>query len=329
MCAAPSFFLGRQPILDRNQKTVAYELLFRTSNQTGVEVLNDQMATASVISHAFSELGIDAVLGNRTGFINFSAELLLSDIVELLPAGRMVIELLETVEITPEVIERCRVLRQAGFTFALDDMVKITPAHEALLPLIEVVKIDILDTPSAAISGLVMQAHRSGVKVLAEKVETREQARECRELGCDFFQGYFFARPVILEGRRSDPSRQVLLNLLQLTLSNADRGAIERTFKQSPELTYKLMRLVNSVSMGLQTRIESLPRALVVLGSRQLQRWIQVLLFAQHSSGNAPSPLLTLAVTRGKMMELLAERECGDAEYRDQAFMAGILSLID
>lgn len=329
MRSSPSFILGRQPILDRTFRTVAYELLFRSTEHLKTGLLNDRMATSSVISHAFVELGIDATLGKLRGYINFDAELLMSDVVELLPVDRTTIELLETIDITPEVVERCRQLRERGFKLALDDMVHMTAAHEALLPLLDVVKIDVLGASEAAVADLVSRARRAGVKTLAEKVETSEQALWCQDLGFDYFQGYFFARPVILKGRRSDPSKQVLVNLLQQSMSNADRTAIEQTFKQSPELAFKLMRLVNSVGMGMRRKIQSLHHALVVLGSRQLQRWIQVLLFAHHSSGTFPTPLLTMAVTRGKLLELLAERESGEAEYRDRAFMAGILSLMD
>ena len=329
MHASPTFLLGRQPILDRNQNTVAYELLFRSGCREGANVSDDRMATSSVIAHAFNELGIDAVLGGCRGFINFDAELLMSGVVELLPPDRTVVELLETVEINDDIVSRCRELRAAGFHFALDDIVQMDVTHDALLPLIEVVKVDIPATPAGDVPGLVTRARRAGVKLLAEKVDSLEQANWCRDLGFDLFQGYYFARPVILEGRRADPSKQVLMNLLQQTLTDAEPQAIEQTFKQSPELSYKLMRLVNSVSMGFRSKIQSLSHALVVLGTRQLQRWLQVLLFAHHSTGDFPSPLLTLAVTRGKLMELLAERESFDEGYRDRAFMTGILSLMD
>lgn len=328
--AAPTFWLGRQPILDLTGTTVAYELLFRSGAVGGNGVLDDRMATASVISHAFNELGLASVLGNCRGFINFDAALLMSDIVELLPPERTVIELLETVEITTEVVERCRDLRSRGFSFALDDIVQLDAAHAPILPLVDVVKIDLPGTPVEALPGIVAAARCAGrVKLLAEKVDSREQADHCRRLGFDLFQGYFFARPVVLQGRRADPSRSVLLNLLQQALTDAENDRIEATFKQAPELSYKLMRLVNSVGMGLRSSIQSLSHALVILGRRQLQRWLQVLLFAHHNAGDFPSPLLQLAAGRGKLMELLAERQVTDTAYRDRAFMTGILSLLD
>jgi EAL and modified HD-GYP domain-containing signal transduction protein len=171
-----------------------------------------------------------------------------------------------------------------------------------------------------------MAAH---VQLLAEKVDTRAQADRCRELGFDLFQGYFFARPHVMQGRRADPSKRVLMRLLEQTLDESDNAAIEQTFKQAPELSYKLMRLVNSVGTGLRSSIQSLSHALTILGRRQLQRWLQVLLFAHQSTGDFPSPLLQMAASRGKLMELLAEQGSRDPKWRDRAFMTGILSLLD
>jgi EAL and modified HD-GYP domain-containing signal transduction protein len=203
------------------------------------------------------------------------------------------------------------------------------PGRQQVLPMIDVVKVDIPATPADQIPALIARVRRPGLKLLAEKIDTQAQADWCRELGFDLFQGYFFARPVVLEGRRADPSKQLLVQLLQQVLTDADNVDIEQSLKQSPELSYKLMRLVNSVGMGLRSPIQSLGHALVVLGRRQLQRWVQVLLFAHHSAGDFPSPLLTLAATRGRLLELLAERESCDNGFRDMAFMTGILSLLD
>ncbi|MBK7249608.1 MAG: EAL domain-containing protein [Gammaproteobacteria bacterium] len=326
----PVFWLGRQPILDRREQTVAYELLFRSGDAISGRVTDNRMATASVITHAFNELGIESVLGTCRGFINFDADLLLSDTVELLPPERTVVELLETVDITPAIVARCHELRALGFSFALDDVVQLGEHYTPVLPLIDIIKVDVLATPPGDLPAMIARARGlTGAKLLAEKVDSPEQARRCRELGFDLFQGYFFARPAVLEGRRVDPSRQVLVQLLQQVLTSADNRQIEATFKQAPELSYKLMRLVNSIGMGLRFPIASLSHALVFLGQQQLQRWVQLLLFAQRSRGTAQSPLLGMAATRGRLMELLAEKQSGDVAKRDRAFMAGILSLLD
>jgi EAL and modified HD-GYP domain-containing signal transduction protein len=242
----PAFWLGRQPILDAMAATVGYELLFRSDPGNAALVEDQRAATAIVINHAFSELGIAAVLGECRGFINFDRELLMSDVVELLPPERTVIELLEGLDPTRAVIERCRDLRSRGFSFALDDVVHLDDIHAPLLSIIDVVKIDVLATPPDKLPELVRKARAAArVKLLAEKVDTRAQADRCRELGFDLFQGYFFARPVLMQGRRTDPSKRVLMRLLEQSLDDdTDTVEIEGTFKQAPDLSYKLMRLV-------------------------------------------------------------------------------------
>jgi EAL and modified HD-GYP domain-containing signal transduction protein len=329
--ARPAFWLGRQPIIDGLGDTVGYELLFRSSPSNAAHVTDDQTATASVIACAFNELGIASVLGDCRGFINFDAALLMSDVVELLPPERTVIELLEHVRITGDVVDRCRDLRRRGFSFALDDVVQIDDAHAPLLPFIDIVKIDVLASAPDALVSLVATARSAGhVQLLAEKVDTRVRADLCRELGFELFQGYFFARPVLMQGRRADPSKRLLLRLLEQTLDDeTDTAAIEQTFKEAPELSYKLMRVVNSVGVGVRSPIQSLSHALTILGRRQLQRWLQLLLFAHQTTGDFASPLLQMAAARGKLMELLAEQRSRDQRWHDRAFMTGILSLLD
>lgn len=326
--AARDIFLGRQPILDRDQRIVAYELLFRTGHTADASATDDMQATASVIHHAFSEMGVQAVLGSRAGFINVSADMLLSDMVELLPKSQVVLELLETIAVTDAVIERCRVLRQLGFTLALDDFV-FDDSYRPLLALVDIVKVDLLLHSQDELRAVVSRLRQWPVRLLAEKVDSAEQAAFCHALGFDLFQGYFFARPSVLSAKRADPAQMALTQLLGLVLRDADTQQIEQIFKQHPSLTYNLMRLVNSVASGARRSMASVSQAIVVLGRRQLQRWLQLLLFTLQAGAPYPSPLLVLAATRGKMMELLASRLGRNADACDEAFMAGILSLID
>lgn len=326
--ATRDIFLGRQPILDRDQRIVAYELLFRSADTASVTVTDDMQATASVIHHAFSEMGVQAVLGSQLGFINVSADMLLSDLVELLPREQVVLELLETIIVTDAVIERCRALKQQGFMLALDDFV-FAESHRPLLALVDIVKLDLLQHTQDELRAAVSQLKPWPVKLLAEKVDSAEQAAYCHALGFDLFQGYFFARPAVLTAKRADPSQMALTQMLGMVMRDADTQQVEQVFKQHPNLTYNLIRLVNSVALGAQRSIASVSQALMVLGRKQLQRWLQLLLFTLQSGSAYPSPLLVLAATRGKMMELLAGKQRGDADYCDEAFMAGILSLIE
>jgi EAL and modified HD-GYP domain-containing signal transduction protein len=268
------------------------------------------------------------VLGKHLGFINISTDMLLSDLVELLPKTQVVLELLETIRVTEAVIERCRVLKQRGFTLALDDFV-FDESYRPLLGLIDIVKIDMLLHTQDELRTIVSQLKQWPVKLLAEKVDSAEQADFCHSLGFELFQGYYFARPALLSAKRADPSQMALIQLLGLVLRDAETQQIEQAFKPHPNLTYNLIRLVNSVACGVNRSIASVSQAIVVLGRKQLQRWLQLLLFTLQSDAPYPSPLLMLAATRGKMMELLATKLERSADFCDAAFMAGILSLIE
>ncbi len=326
--ASNEIFLGRQPILDREQRIVAYELLFRTGHTRAAGVTDDMQATASVIHHAFSEMGVQAVLGPHLGFINVICEILLSDLIEILPRSQVVLEMLETIEITEAIVERCRLLKQQGFMLALDDFV-YADHYTPLLALVDIVKIDLLLHTQDELRAIVGRLRKWPVKLLAEKVDSAEQARYCLELGFELFQGYYFARPAVLSARRANPAQLALLELLDLVLADADTVQIEQVFKQNPNLTYNLLRLVNSAGSGSGRRIATVAQAITLLGRKQLQRWLQLLMFTLQENTAYPSPLLLMAATRGRMMELLAQRRGGDAELREGAFMTGILSLIE
>lgn len=324
-------FLGRQPILDRTQQIVAYELLFRASGGSNAALIEDNFrATAEVVVRAFVEMGLANVLGNYSGYINVDERFLASELVELLPRDRVVLEILETVQLTPAVVTRLRELRQKGMRLALDDFTHLRPEQVPVLDLVEVVKVDLLGLQAHEIPPIVEYLHRWPLKLLAEKIDDSEQFQHCSQLGFELFQGYYFAKPTILVGRRIDPARIGVLRLINLVISDAEANALEREFKRYPHLTYKLLRLVNSVAFGVATQIDSLRHAITILGRRQLQRWLQLLLFTQRAEGVPGQPLFALAATRGKLMELMMDSIVpGDRGQVDQAFMVGALSLLD
>ena len=324
------FFLGRQPILDRTQQIVGFELLFRSAESLHcANILDLQAASASVIVNALSEFGFQDVLGRHRGFFNVTHEMLMSDALELLPKDRVVIELLETIIAAEDVAERCRTLKALGFTLALDDHV-YSPSFHAIYQLVDIVKVDVLEVPAAALPEMVGKLRAWPLTLLAEKVESAEQYALCSGLGFDLFQGYYFARPVVLRQNKVDVVKIAMLQLMKQVMAETELAEIEETFKQNPGLTYNLLRLVNSVAIGLRVRIKTLRHALMVLGLEQLKRWITLALYACNDNG-VQSPLLEMAAMRGKLMELLVGSlpANGGKEHADRAFMAGILSLID
>lgn len=322
------FFLARQPILDRAQTLVAYELLFRAAPTGPASFSSDLSATATVIAHA-AQLGLEKVVGQSLGYLNVDGDVLMSDIFQFLPRDRMVLEIIETTRATPEILARIEGLRQDGFRFALDDVIADTEDIQRLLPHADIVKLDLRDMPVSALLKLATQFKQAGKKLLAEKVETREQFELCLQLGVDYFQGYYFARPVVLSGKKLSPSRLAIMDLMSLIGRDADNREIEAAIKSDVSLCFNLLRLVNTPAAGTGRRIESVTQALLVLGRSQLQRWLQIMLYAEPSrQAHGLSPLLAMAATRGKLLELIASKD-GDRGNGDIAFTVGIMSLMD
>ena len=329
--AEEKFFLGRQPILDREQKLYGFELLFRSADTLHANVTDYLQASASVIFDALSSFGLREILGKHKGFINVNADVLMSEALELLPPEKVVIELLEHVPITDTVITRCRDLREKGFSIALDDHV-YEPVYEPLYEIVDVIKVDLFRTGMENLPRELETFRRWKPKLLAEKVETFEQYERCAELGFTYFQGYYFARPVVLTRTRVDVGRLAIVKLFNQLVAEVEIDELENTFKQNPNMILNLLRLVNSVSVGLKTRITSMRHAIMVLGYHQLRRWAMMALFANSAQAVGDNPLLVMAATRARLMELIiAEQPAAqlDHDYPDRAFMTGILSLAD
>ena len=324
------FFLARQPILDRNEDLIAYELLFRRPEAGPANTADEWRGAVSIIAHA-SELGIENVIGGLRGFFNVDYQILMRDLADFLPSQKVVFEIPQTIKITPELVQRVSKMVDAGYTFALDDVITFSEYIKPLLPLIEIVKINTSFMTWADMVVVVNQFKQAKKLLLAEKVETFEQFRNCLDLGFDYYQGYYFARPAILSGKKLAPSQAVILQLMTLLAREADNAEIEYKIKKEVSLCLSLLKLVNTPGMGITKSIHSLSEALVVLGRRQLQRWLHIQLYvSSHSNPHFVSPLLSLASTRGKLLELVAAKlEPVNKNIADTAFTVGVLSLLD
>jgi c-di-GMP phosphodiesterase len=324
------FYLGRQPILDRNQALFGYEMLFRNAPSGPAQIDTDMSATASVIAHA-AQLGLEKAMGDALGFLNVDAEVLMSDIFVFLPRERVVLEIVDSMPVSLTVLDRIAELRGHGFRFALSDVASDAPDVRQLMPLMDFIKLDLRDMPHSALMRLTATFKQAGKKLLAEKVETRAEFEACLALGFDYFQGFYFARPAVISGRKLSPSQLAVMELMTLITSDADNIEIERAVKRDVTLALNLLRLVNTPAVGARYKIDSLSQAVTVLGRRQLQRWLQILLYAEPAKrGSSMTPLLMLATTRGRMLELLAQRlQPSQRNIADVAFTVGIMSLMD
>lgn len=323
-------YLGRQPILDSEQQIQAFELLFRSGNANHAGVADGVKATSSVIVQALSEFGIESVLGKHAGFINCDAAFLLSDEIELLPPDKVVLEILETTKASEDVLQRCCDLKTKGFRIALDDFQGVHDDNRGFLPLVDVIKVDVLGMDERRLTEVTREATGSDAILLAEKVETQDIFRQCVSLGYRLFQGYYFSTPEIVPGRKLSSSQLIVVQLLDLIRRDAEVFEIENVFKQNPFLGVNLMRLANSAAVGLRAPLRSIANAIVVLGRRQLQRWLLLLLLTEHHhEGSRRSFWLHLAATRGQFMELVAKAEKHQMVVVDSAFIVGVVSVME
>lgn len=328
MDTAGNVFIGRQPILDKHHQLVAYELLFRTAGSSGAGALPDgTVATGRVLANALNQLGLHTVLGGKKAFLNVTMEFLQQGLHELLPRECAVLEILESVEPTPELVARCAQLRADGYELALDDFV-YSPAWEPLLDLATYVKLDVRALGMAGIAKLAGRLRGRRFALLAEKVETVDEFRRCLDLGFDYFQGYYFAKPELLGTKRVDPALPNAINLFNLVVGKAEIARIEAGFRQDVALSYGLLKFINSVGMGLVHRVTGIRHALVVLGHSKLARWLSLLMLSLPGQGVAPQALFHVALTRARLTELLGQKRLSPKEH-DLLFMMGMFSALD
>ena len=322
-------FIARQPILNRVKKTFGYELLFRRSHIQAANVTDNVKATASVMVNALNNIGMTKLIGDKRGFINVDEQVLASGITDLLPNKVTVFELLETVVITEAVLSLCRNARKGGYQLALDDYIPANGNAE-ILSLANYVKIDVMATERDEIVTLSKELKKyPSLKLVAEKVETQEDFQFCFDLDFDYFQGYFFSKPSIISAKTISPTQIVLLELSRMLAREEEFYLIEKLFRQNPELHIKLLQFINSAAFYTAQKITSIGQSIALLGYRNLQKWVTLLLFAGEGYDMKSTPLFERAVLRGRIMELLTSKVTKSASTADTAFITGVLSLID
>ena len=320
-------FIGRQPIVDAQQKIMGYELLFRSNaEQNSAHFSDDFSAGAQVLINTLSNMGTGWLLGDKIAFLNVNTEMLNSEFMELLPAQRIVLEIQGELSPTPELLERMQALKALGFCFALPSP-QVHSENEALVQLASYVKVDLLSVPKERLGELALSLKRYPLKIVAEKVESLAEFKRCKECKFDYFQGYYFAHPEILTAKVINPSHALVLDILNKVRNNVDIAEIERGFKRDVALSFKLLRYINSVGFGLSCEIQSIRHALSILGYQQLYRWLTLLVVTTNENGT-PSALMKTAITRGRLTELLGH-ELVDNGERDNLFIVGIFSLLD
>ena len=321
-----SFYVARQPILDERGRVFGYELLYRQAPGDTACVADGDLASARVLTGAVLDLGLETLTNGRHAFLNVTRPLLLSKIDSLISPEGVVIELLESVEVDKEVITICRDLRARGYQLALDDFVPGSDA-EALLPHVSFVKVDVLATPPTVITELGARLSHTNIRLLAEKVETRDVYEQTLGAGYSLFQGYYFCRPVV-QSTGALPAQQLayLRLLAALSKPNLMTIEVERLVKQDVSLSLRVLRSVNSAAYAIRTEIRSIGQALLLLGIDPIRKWTTVWCLAGLSKGATPE-LATLALLRARACELLGEHL--PVEQSSELFLVGLFSLLD
>lgn len=316
-------FLARQPILDRQQRVFAYELLFRSGHCQVFEGESDA-ATRGIVD-GFLVDGIDSLAAGTRVFVNCTREALVDRLVTLLPVRSTVLEILETVEPDDEVLSACRALGKMGYQLALDDFV-FSEAMRPLIQLVDFLKIDFRTTDPDERARLRRQIGPCRAAWLAEKVETQAEFKQACAEGFEYFQGFFFCRPIVQSHRNLPPNALSQLRLLAaVSQSPVDMVELEKILQADAPLTYRLLRLVNSAAYGLHREIRSIRSALILVGETEFRKLITVAVSNSMGAGR-PSALVSLALVRARFCELLAPQL--DQRPAEQ-YLVGLLSLVD
>jgi len=319
-------FIARQPIFTAHRKLYAYELLYRGTKTSSLSNTSGNKATTSVLSSAFLTEGIEKISDLRPCFINFTRDLLLQNLPASFPKTLIVVEILEDVAPTPDIVAVCRKLKDDGYTIALDDFI-YNPNLEPLIGIADIIKFDFLLTPVDTLQKTLYRLSRHKLKYLAEKVESYDEFIQASKLGFSYFQGYFFCKPEKIRIREIDSAKINLVNLLaEVNRKATTLRKIEEIFLRDVGLSYKLLRYINSSYFYRLNKIESVAHAMTYLGENELRRFIILVLISELAS-DKPAELMRLAVVRAKMGELLAQ-ETALKDKADEIFLLGLFSLL-
>lgn len=320
-------YLARQPILDLDNEIYGYELLYRSNKNinsyTGVD--GDE-STADVITNAFFDMHMRSMIGNKKAFINFTGNLLKRGVPKMLPPETLVIEILENIIIDEDVLDAVAELKDLGYTIALDDFMFKRNLRD-IFELGDIIKID-FRMPTNEIEETSYICKYSNKIMLAEKVETLQEVEYAKRLGCVYMQGYYFAKPVLMSRRSTVPLSGTYMQILQLVSSaEPDIDAITDVISRDAALTQRLLRLINSVYFGFNSKIASVSQALMLLGLEHLREWIY-LMGLRRVFGTESLQILENALFRATFCEGIGKLMNKPKRDQRELYLMGLLSII-
>lgn len=319
-------FVARQPIFNRDNEIVAYELLYRNSLKNFFdESVNSSKATAILITNSYINIGMENLIEDKIGFINFDQTLINNEIPKLLNKDKVVIEVLETVIPDRKIMSNFINLKREGYTLALDDFT-LEYQYMKTVPLYDIIKVDFIQTGLSGAEEIIKRFSNGKNKFLAEKVETAEEYNKAYELGYDYFQGYFFSKPQVVKSKSTSGIKYQYLRIKEeMQKEEPDFGEIERIIESDVDMSYKILKLVNTFS--LTSEVSSIRHAISILGLKEIDKWLNFIML-QNFTKEKPSELVKMSVIRSKFAELIAMNS-NKRNQRYQASLIGLFSLID
>ena len=320
-------FIARQPIFDTHNNVYAYELLFRSGLHNYFDCDDADYAAASIIANSNLLFNLNDMVGNTKAFINCTAKVLRDDLMTTLPRQFAVVEVLEDVEPDASIIAACKRLKDKGYILALDDFV-YHKNFEPLLDLADIIKVDFLLSDEAEQEQLAKTMIPRGIKMLAEKVETYEVYEHAKKMGYQLFQGYYFAKPVIIS-RKDIPTNKIqfLRILKDVHAQDVDFKKLALTIQSEVSLSYKLLKLINSAAFSLRHKVTSILQALSLLGLKEIRSWISLLSISSMAD-DKPAELVVSSLIRARLCEKLAQ-PCKLGDRQEGLFLMGLFSLLD
>ncbi|MDD4949674.1 EAL domain-containing protein [Sulfuricurvum sp.] len=325
-------FIARQPIFDLSGECVAYELLYRKNKKAvHANVTDNAEATARVLINFMHNIGFDSFTDNKTGYINIDETILLNDILLSLPKEKFVFEVLETIPITPEVVEKIGYYYHLGYRFSLDDF-SCNPQNleyfKPIFPFMEIVKIDLLLMHEYSIEEMAEHFSPYKLQLLAEKVEDFSVFERCKKSGFKLFQGYFFEKPTIITGKKIELLTASVIDIINTLHINPDINVITDKFSLYPDLTFSLLQYINSAEYSFRSHITSIRQIINLLGPQRLRSWLGLFLYSSNNKRIFGDTIVKSAKFRANMMrELVIALKKN--QFADEAFLTGSLSLID
>ncbi len=321
--------VARQPIFDKKLQVFGYELLYRGLMGKDDKRFDGDRATSEVIINSFQILDIDSISSNKVVFINFTEKLIKDKVPSFLSNEKVIVEILEDIHFDSQMVEACKELKEKGYVLALDDFIfEDLPSFNAVLPFIDIIKVDILQTNFSDVKIRIMKTLLGKKKkFLAEKVETYQQYQSALELGFEYFQGYFFEKPYVIVGKEIESYQITYLQMIAEIQASQSFDKLADIVNRDIGLSYKLLRLINSPFYGRGCKIKSTKEALIMLGLQEVKKWL-MLLMLRESAKEKPDELMRMSLVRAKFAENISpllHMEGRKAEF----FLLGLFSTLD